>query len=470
MPNGSRMGAGNGGMVVSCAMVVLLGLSGAVVAGPPCPCPDEVRLTKGDEYVVIEWTDPPDSLLYSTEVNTDNWSAYATPLAWGFRGDCDNEYEISMAVSATRIQVLWADIMRGEQGDFDLEHPDSAYSLPDNVWVRFPSTAATDLASWGESAEPHVTGFFAGADSALYTLTAESHGTVDSTEAGTTPGLTLAWTDSLSMESGTLAISRADTLLDFDGGLRISFARGEIHADSSFAIRVWRDVADDDVLRINGSAFGGYKIWRSDVNDLGEPRLIQKITMCDSADPDDAVFFRCGGDRFFVDGVDPWYQDDTCTGQIVLDSQNQIRTTGDVTNAFPYWYGVTTFDTKDGAVLVDPDVTEGAGIYWKKIYPSQAPRTNVSDVRVIPNPYNVREEWEEGEAKITFDNLPSQATVYVYNVIGEMIIKLEHDSITDDFISWNLKSGTGRDVVSGVYLYKVESSEGDKIGKFIVIR
>jgi hypothetical protein len=466
MPNRGRIGGGYPGVIAACFVAAVLGAAGAVSAGPPCPCPEEIYLTKGDQYVVIEWEDPPDSLLYGTVVEETGWTGHCSPVAGGFKADCDNRFELSMQVSGTTVQVIWSEMYSAEQPTFNLTNPDSFYALSRGVRVRFPSTAELDLSLWGGNSVPRLSGYFVTADSAIYTVQAHSSGTVAATRAGTTPGLDLVWVDAVSGASGSLAIPRGDSLLSFNGGLKVSFAPGEIAADSVFILRAWRAVVDEEVLRIEGHAFGGYKIWRSDVLNLNEPRLIHKLNLCN---PADSVFFRCPN-RFFVDGVDPWYQAADCQGTIIRDTHERIMVTGDVTNAFPYYYGVTTFDTEDDLVTVDYDPRSGAGHYWKKVYPSQAPRTDVSEIRVIPNPYNVREDWEEGEAKITFDNLPSRATIYVYDVIGELVIRLEHSSPTDDFEPWNLKSATGRDVVSGVYLFKVESSEGDKVGKFIVIR
>lgn len=468
MRNRTRLGRGMGWIALGTLGAVLVGRVASAAAGPPCPCPAEVFLTKGDQYVIIEWEDPPDSLLFSTTVDASGWSGGSVPVAGGFDGDCDEVLELKDASPGPGVEISWSSSLTSESGIYTLTRYDTTYLLPNGVVVAFPLSAEVDEADgWGD-ALPTLGGFFLAADSALYTVRAEASGTVASTAGGTTPGLDLSWEDSVGGGSGTLTIVRADSMLAFDQGLKISFAPGEVFADSTFVIRARVGVVDGEVVEINGEAFTGYKVWRSDVLDLDEPRLVKKLVLCGSSDPGDSLFFACTN-RFYVDGVDPWYQDEECQGEIIRDPPGRVSLTGDVDNAFPYYYGVTTYDEEGG---IEYDVTLGEGTYWKKIYPSEPPRVHVSDIRVIPNPYNVREEWEEGgRAKIIFDNLPSQATVYVYNVVGELIIKLEHSSTTDDFVAWDgLKNADGEDVVSGVYMYKVESSAGDKIGKFIVIR
>jgi hypothetical protein len=46
----------------------------------------------------------------------------------------------------------------------------------------------------------------------------------------------------------------------------------------------------------------------------------------------------------------------------------------------------------------------------------------------------------------------------------------QKDTPNDGQATWNLISRNGQDVVSGVYLFTVESSEGTQRGKFVIIR
>ena len=46
----------------------------------------------------------------------------------------------------------------------------------------------------------------------------------------------------------------------------------------------------------------------------------------------------------------------------------------------------------------------------------------------------------------------------------------QQDNSNDGQASWNLISRNGQDVVSGIYLFTVDSKEGIQRGKFIVIR
>ena len=46
----------------------------------------------------------------------------------------------------------------------------------------------------------------------------------------------------------------------------------------------------------------------------------------------------------------------------------------------------------------------------------------------------------------------------------------QQDTPNDGQARWNLISRNGQDVVSGIYLFTVESSRGTERGKFVIIR
>ena len=48
--------------------------------------------------------------------------------------------------------------------------------------------------------------------------------------------------------------------------------------------------------------------------------------------------------------------------------------------------------------------------------------------------------------------------------------KPQQENSDDGQASWNLISRNGQDVVSGIYMFSVESGEGTEQGKFVIIR
>jgi len=98
---------------------------------------------------------------------------------------------------------------------------------------------------------------------------------------------------------------------------------------------------------------------------------------------------------------------------------------------------------------------------------------------VVPNPYIVSSSWDysadlpgEFPNKISFVNVPVDATIRIYTVRGDLVRKLVHSQdIFDGTIDWNLKNRYGKDVAYGVYVYHIESqSIGNKVGKLAIIR
>ena len=100
-------------------------------------------------------------------------------------------------------------------------------------------------------------------------------------------------------------------------------------------------------------------------------------------------------------------------------------------------------------------------------------------VHVVPNPYLTAATWENrplvpgshGERKIQFIHLPQDCTIRIYTVRGELVKRLEHHGgVADGSLDWNLKSRDGLDIAYGIYVYHLESSVGEKIGKFAIIK
>mgnify|MGYP002640158719 CR=1 FL=1 len=107
-------------------------------------------------------------------------------------------------------------------------------------------------------------------------------------------------------------------------------------------------------------------------------------------------------------------------------------------------------------------------------------------VSVVPNPYVATAMWEKkpylisgrGERKIYFINLPTECTIRIYTMAGELVRKLEHYSpnsnpdktLYDGSESWDLLNLDQLEVAYGIYIYHVETDNAETIGKFAVIK
>jgi hypothetical protein len=84
--------------------------------------------------------------------------------------------------------------------------------------------------------------------------------------------------------------------------------------------------------------------------------------------------------------------------------------------------------------------------------------------------------------RVRFINLPADATISIFTLAGDLVKTIHAGSvvyvsrdvaISGDFsgiAEWDLTTKNNQEVVSGVYLYVVESSKGTTTGKFTIMR
>jgi hypothetical protein len=71
---------------------------------------------------------------------------------------------------------------------------------------------------------------------------------------------------------------------------------------------------------------------------------------------------------------------------------------------------------------------------------------------------------------VHFVNLPAQSRIRVYTLAGDLVRVLEHNDPVHDFERWDLRNASGQPVVSGIYMYRVESGTFHYQNRLIVIR
>ena len=164
-------------------------------------------------------------------------------------------------------------------------------------------------------------------------------------------------------------------------------------------------------------------------------------------------------------------------------------------DGFRTWYTVTyeaqnTFDNNYEELFV-PDTTDNyarcgtpgvpgtcpnlnnkaANLTAEPVEPTAGPTTNLQTVAVVPNPFRAREAWDRPDGnEVHFINLPPKARIRVYTVAGNLVRELTHDDPVNDFEPWDLKNANGKDVASGIYMYRIESGSFSAQNRFIVIR
>jgi hypothetical protein len=182
-----------------------------------------------------------------------------------------------------------------------------------------------------------------------------------------------------------------------------------------------------------------------------------------------------------------------------------------VKNGFVYFYSVTAFDSTSSGRQMSMLEGRRAAAEADGVVPQAGTRAGKSAF-VVPNPYrgnrNIVDRpssWDltpKGSdptgTHIDFMGLPrGKWTIRIYTVSGDLVQTLrsedsvnesirnpvvrsdgtavpgynrQQDNPDDGQASWNLISRNGQDIVSGIYIFTVDSDSGTQRGKFVVIR
>jgi hypothetical protein len=189
----------------------------------------------------------------------------------------------------------------------------------------------------------------------------------------------------------------------------------------------------------------------------------------------------------------------------------------EVKNGFNYFYSVTAFDSTFELGTTSELGGRRAAVEADEVTPQVGVSVNKSKVWVVPNPYrgyariSARPSaWDltpnasdPTGTYIDFMGLPAgQWTIRIYTVSGDLVQELhsqdpvnesirspvkigtdpngqpimapgynrQQDNPNDGQARWNLISRNGQDIVSGIYIFTVESNQGADRGRFVVIR
>jgi len=71
---------------------------------------------------------------------------------------------------------------------------------------------------------------------------------------------------------------------------------------------------------------------------------------------------------------------------------------------------------------------------------------------------------------ITFTNLSSECAISIYTVYGRLIKSIDVTPFDMNTKNWNARGDDGREVSSGVYVYRIESGTQSQTGKLVIVR
>jgi hypothetical protein len=105
---------------------------------------------------------------------------------------------------------------------------------------------------------------------------------------------------------------------------------------------------------------------------------------------------------------------------------------------------------------------------------------DMEKIKVVPNPYFAASAFEgqntfssgRGPREIQFRYLPSECTVRIYSVAGELVKTIYHSSPLESGTGrWNLLTEDNLSAAYGVYIYHVDAPNiGQKIGKLAIVK
>lgn len=155
-----------------------------------------------------------------------------------------------------------------------------------------------------------------------------------------------------------------------------------------------------------------------------------------------------------------------------------------------YYVNVTAFDfgsPKAGLLPMESSRTIGAQSAYALADSAQM-GTELPPVYIFPNPYRInagyRRDSYEGLGQsdlipdrvraIHFVNLPPQCVIRIYSLDGDLIREINHSVDPTDskchYDQWDLISRNTQMVVSGLYYWTVEDTQGKvQIGKFVIL-
>jgi hypothetical protein len=185
------------------------------------------------------------------------------------------------------------------------------------------------------------------------------------------------------------------------------------------------------------------------------------------------------------------------TETVLVDSVNEIymeygvyeASIGNLLPSRAMYFAVSAFDFGNPITNLEP--LESSPIANTQLaypaYTAQVVEEKGLSVSVYPNPYKIsadyrgrgyedplRQGWSERERRIHFVNLPTEATIRIYSIDGDLVREINHPdphlSDSDSHLAWDLVSRNIQAVVSGIYIYAIESKLGTQIGKIVIIK
>lgn len=287
---------------------------------------------------------------------------------------------------------------------------------------------------------------------------------------------TLAPGDSITIvfAEGVAGISR-----EFATQTGIKYKNGEINAvQKNTVVFQSRDSLFQTFRRANANYQSGYNIPR--------PPAPPKIFNVNGGGDKIALSWEFDGSASDLEGFEIY----RATGKfdstyaLIYTAGPNDRSFDDVTpvRGLSYYYNIVSVGTEasnTGVGLTPSGKLRSSRYYTQTYNPAVLKRqagTDMDDIRVVPNPYNISAATELGfgelaQNRLYFFNIPGRCDINIYTELGELIKTIEHTDGSGDQ-AWDSLTSSGQIVVSGIYIAVIDNKDtGEKkIVKFVIIR
>ena len=108
---------------------------------------------------------------------------------------------------------------------------------------------------------------------------------------------------------------------------------------------------------------------------------------------------------------------------------------------------------------------EGEELFAYQLLSQPKSGTTLQEISVFPQPFR----FSDQQPFLTFMNIPNDVKIYIYSGNGRFLKTLKA-IYGQNFITWDLVTDFGEKVGSGVYIYRIVSEDGEKSGKFVILR
>ena len=232
----------------------------------------------------------------------------------------------------------------------------------------------------------------------------------------------------------------------------------------------------------------------------------------DAPDNERYYFETVDYNRYFTDarGIKKTYATEIASGAVTADTgylefpDNYIEESGEIYHKFyeyeynidgllpsqSFFFAVTAFDFGNPENGLEPlessPLANAIKVY--PVYSADQVILNDAKVSVYPNPYRIDAGYSDDryedpertgrldyERRIHFINLPEICTIKIWTTDGDLVREIHHGpdnptSETNSKAYWDLITRNTQAVVSGIYIYSIESDTDTQIGKIVIIK